>query len=86
MDCRNCAYCWADLDDEGAPLSLEYCHYDGPEGWAPCEYEDYYEEYPEEDYSNEIEEYENWIAAETQRELEEEFREEYGAPYDYPEI
>lgn len=86
MDCKHCGYCWADLDDEGAPISLEYCHFDGPEGWAPCEYEDAYEEYPEEDYSDEIEEYERWLAAETQRELEEEFREEYGAPYDYNEI
>ena len=33
-----------------------------------------------------LQEYEAWLAAETQRELEEEFREEYGAPYDYNEV
>lgn len=81
--CTNCGYMWADRDDDGAPISLEYCHYVGPEDWAPCEQDD---EYPEEDYSDEIEEYERWLAAETQRELEEEFREEYGAPYDYNEV
>lgn len=70
MNCRNCAYCWADLDDDGVPISFEYCHYDGLEGWAPCEYEDRYEEYPEEDYSDEIEEYEQWLHDETQRELD----------------
>ena len=87
MDCKHCGYCWADRDDDGALIiSLEYCHYEGPDEWAPCAQDDYYEEYPEEDYSDEIEEYERWLAAETQRELEEEFREEYGAPYDYNEV
>lgn len=86
MDCRNCGYYWADLDDEGAPLSFEYCHYEGPDAWAPCEQDDYYEESEEDYYDDAEEEYERWLAAETQRELEEEFREEYGAPYDYNEV
>lgn len=86
MDCKHCGYCWADVDEDGTPISFEYCHYEGPHEYAPCEQEDAYEEYPEEDYSDEIEEYERWLAAEAQRELEEEFREEYGAPYDYQEI
>ena len=86
MDCKYCGDCWADLDDEGAPISLEYCHFDGPDEGAPCAQDDYYEE-PEEDYYDDAEEeYERWLAAETQRELEEEFREEYGAPYDYNEV
>lgn len=86
MDCKNCAYCWADLDEEGRPISLEYCHYDGLEGWAPCEYEEPYEEYPEEDHSAEIEEYEQWLYDQAQRELDEEYHEEYEAPYDYQEF
>lgn len=85
MDCKHCAYCWADLDEDGAPISFEYCHFDGPDGWAPCEYEDSYEEYPEEDYSDEVEAYEQWLHDETQREFDEEYHEEYGAPYDYQE-
>ena len=82
--CTNCGYHWADCDENGAPISLEYCHYVGPEDWAPCAQDDYEE--PEEDYYDDTEEYEAWLAAETQRELEEEFREEYGAPYDYNEV
>lgn len=37
MDCITCGYYWADLDEDGTPISLEYCHFDGPEGGAPCE-------------------------------------------------
>ena len=41
LTCKNCAYCWADIDlDDGTPISSEYCHYDGPDNWAPCEIED----------------------------------------------
>ena len=92
MDCKHCGYCWADLDDEGVPMSFEYCHFDGPDGWAPCEYEDSYEEYLEEDYSDEVEEYEQWLHDETQRELDEEWEDEarwvheFGQPYDYEEF
>ena len=73
MDCKHCGYCWADLDEDGVPISLEYCHFDGPDGWAPCEYEDEVEEenlYDDEDI--EFERYEDWIDSETQRELDEE--------------
>lgn len=90
--CFNCGYMWADLDEEGRPITNEYCHYDGPDGWAPCEYEDNYEEYPEEDYSDEVEEYEQWLNSETQRELDEEWEDEacwvyeFGQPYDYQEF
>lgn len=41
MDCKYCGYCWADVNEDGEPKSLEYCHFDGPEGWAPCEYVEY---------------------------------------------
>ena len=84
--CFNCGYMWADCDEEGNVISQEYCHYEGPDAWAPCEQDDEYEEYPEEDYSDEIEAYEQWLYDETQRELDQEWEEEYGAPYDYQEF
>ena len=46
MGC-NCGYWWADLDEEGRPITSEYCHYDGPDEWAPCE-QDSYNEYTNE--------------------------------------
>ena len=49
MDCKYCGYCWADVNEDGEPESLEYCHFDGPEGWAPCEYVEY-DEYTDEAY------------------------------------
>ena len=75
-----CGYWWADLDEDGNPISNEYCHYDGPDAWAPCEQEEQYNE----DWSDEEYEYERWLD-EQAREAEE-FYEEYGAPYDYQEF
>lgn len=45
--CFGCGYMWADLDEEGRPITKEYCHFDGPDGWAPCE-QDEYDEYANE--------------------------------------
>lgn len=45
-----CGYYWADLDEEGTPISLPYCHYDGPDEWAPCAQEVYDEEPTFEEY------------------------------------
>ena len=45
--CFNCGYCWADVNEDGEPESLEYCHFDGPDEWAPCE-QDSYNEYADE--------------------------------------
>ena len=42
-----CGYWWADLDEDGTPISQKYCHYDGPAEWAPCE-QDAYDEYANE--------------------------------------
>lgn len=42
--CFNCGYMWADLDEDGTPISSEYCHYTGPDAWAPCEAEDVVED------------------------------------------
>ena len=61
MNICPCGYWWADLDEDGRPITSEYCHYDGPEGWAPCEYEEYY---PDEAYAEAREaeeEYERWL-------------------------
>lgn len=41
--CFGCGYMWADLDEEGRPVTNEYCHFDGPEGYAPCEQDEYNE-------------------------------------------
>lgn len=42
-----CGYWWADCDENGEPISFEYCHYEGPAEWAPCEQENY------DEYANE---------------------------------
>ena len=36
MKCKDCPYCYKTEDDR-----FPCCHFDGPEGWAPCEQEDY---------------------------------------------
>ena len=28
---------WADRDESGHAITGEYCHYEGPDAWAPCE-------------------------------------------------
>lgn len=43
----NCGYWWEDLNEYGEPISLAYCHYDGPDEWAPC-VQDEYNEYANE--------------------------------------
>ncbi len=35
--CFNCGYMWADRDESGHAITGEYCHYEGPDAWAPCE-------------------------------------------------
>lgn len=42
--CLDCPYMWADCDEDGVPEGNEYCHYEGPSAWAPCEEEEYYDE------------------------------------------
>ena len=82
-----CGYWWADLDEDGRPITSEYCHYDGPEGWALCEYEEYY---PDEAYAEAREaeeEYERWLEEQTRLfEDEEHWTYEFGQPYDYQEF
>ena len=62
-----CGYWWADLDEDGTPISLEYCHYEGPAEWAPCEQE-VYDEYAdeariEEEEAREEAEFDAWLAS-----------------------
>lgn len=46
MRCTDCPYCWKGEDDR-----FPCCHFEGPDGWAPCEQDDDYEtpDYDEED-------------------------------------
>ena len=37
MNCAYCGYYWQDEDED-----YPYCHYVGPNEWAPCEQEDNY--------------------------------------------
>ena len=71
--CEGCGYMWMDLDNEGTPISGEYCHYEGPDEWAPCmqddaydyttaEYEDYWVQSMEEADYDFDEEYQRWLA------------------------
>ena len=39
MKCSECGYYW---QEEGEQFPC--CHFNGPEGWAPCEYEEEEEE------------------------------------------
>ena len=75
--CFNCGYNWADLDKNGTPISKEYCHFVGPESWAPCYGEDH-----EEDDFDFYEVYEQFYAKTFESMVDPTF-EEYGAPYDY---
>lgn len=42
--CENCPYHYKTEDD-----CFPCCHFEGPEGWAPCECEEEEEEYEEEE-------------------------------------
>ena len=46
MTCTdNCGYYWKEEDD-----AFPRCHFEGPDGWAPCEQEDeYYDDEAEND-------------------------------------
>ena len=65
MDCKNCGYYWADVNEDGEPESLEYCHFDGPDEWAPCvqnEYDEYANEARlEEEEAKAEAEFDEWL-------------------------
>ena len=71
--CFNCMYMHPDWDTEGNVIRPEYCHFDGPEEWAPC-----YEEEPDELY--------DYPESEVEWEDEARWVHEFGQPYDYQEF
>ena len=85
-----CGYWWEDLNEYGEPISLAYCHYDGPDEYAPCE-QDSYDEYANEARIEEeaaAAEAEWYAEMEREEELMSEARwiHEFGQPYDYQEF
>lgn len=73
-ECFNCMFMHPDWDAQGNPIRPEYCHYTGPDEWAPCA-DDIYED---EDY--------NQLFADTLDAMSDPILYEYGAPYDYKEF
>lgn len=73
--CFNCGYMYADLNDEGEPILQEYCHYEGPEAWAPCAQDDeYYDDVdPAAEWLEEERQYDEWL---NQLEMEEQAAQE----------
>ena len=98
MDCITCGYCWADVNEDGEPESFEYCHFDGPEGWAPCaqdeydeEVEHYFDPYYDPSEFLDDEQYEEYLKMQEMEEAieAEDYRssvEYYNEPYDYQEF
>ena len=70
--CFNCMFMHPDWDKDGNPIRPEYCHYVGPDEWAPCA----------DDEAEEDDTYNEYYAAVFASMVEPIF-EEYGAPYDY---
>ena len=75
------------------PITREYCHYEGPDAWAPCEQDEYYASLAAEEAEVRAEaeaaaeEYEIWLME--QAIADEDYRssvEYYGEPYDYQEF
>lgn len=46
--CETCGYSWPNYDGD-----FNHCHFEGPEGWAPCEYDEYNDSF-EDDYHDDI--------------------------------
>lgn len=72
--CFNCGYMYADVDDNGVPISNEYCHCESD--WPPCEEDEYVEEELREELGSMYDL--GWD--------EEPIFEGYNAPYDYKEF
>lgn len=78
-ECFNCMFMHPDWDVNGNVIRPEYCHYVGPDEWAPC---------AEEEYELEPDPALDWLEME-QAIAEEDYRssvEYYGEPYDYQEF
>ena len=83
--CEQCGYQWPDVDENGELINAPYCHYEGPDEWAPCNQDDYIEEDDPAAEWMEEQHYEEWLDYLQSMEEEPTF-EEYGAPYDYKEF
>ena len=78
-ECFNCMFMHPDWDVNGNVIRPEYCHYVGPDEWAPC---------AEEEYELEPDPAPDWLEME-EAIAEEDYRssvEYYGEPYDYQEF
>ena len=76
-ECFNCMYMHPDWDVNGNVIRPEYCHYVGPDEWAPC---------AEEEYELEPDPALDWLEEIEQAIADEDYRssiEYYGEPYDY---
>lgn len=49
----NCGYYYKEEGEK-----FPHCHFEGPVGWAPCEYDDYYIEPEDDDYPDDY--YDGW--------------------------
>ena len=79
-ECFNCMFMHPDWDVNGNVIRPEYCHYVGPDEWAPC---------AEEEYELEPDPAFDWLEEIEQAIAEEDYRssvEYYGEPYDYQEF
>lgn len=79
-ECFNCMFMHPDWDVNGNVIRPEYCHYTGPDEWAPC---------AEEEYELEPDPALDWLEEIEQAIADEDYRssiEYYGEPYDYQEF
>lgn len=79
-ECFNCMFMHPDWDVNGNVIRPEYCHYVGPDEWAPC---------AEEEYELEPDPALDWLEEIEQAIADEDYRssiEYYGEPYDYQEF
>ena len=80
--CEQCGYQWPDVDEEGNLISAPYCHFEGPDGWAPCEQDEYEDEYDEAIYTD----YLDMLSEEEECAAQEGFYNRFEQPYDYKEF
>ena len=84
-ECFNCMYMHPDWDVNGNVIRPEYCHYVGPDEWAPCAEEEYEEDAYDVSYA--YDSMNDWLI--DQAIADEDYRssvEYYGEPYDYQEF
>ena len=86
-ECFNCMFMHPDWDVNGNVIRPEYCHYVGPDEWAPCAEEEYeLEPDPAIEWMESCDMDFNALYEQTFLSMAEPTFEEYGAPYDYQEF